>query len=83
MKYGKLGPDFGVRSVFKRPQFMLRPGACFRQPPPLPEWAGRLIPSEHLIPAATLDELRDRGIHPVQPAFALAVPMKWAKECGL
>jgi hypothetical protein len=28
-KYGKLGPDFGVENVFKRPMILFRPGACF------------------------------------------------------
>ena len=80
IKQGKLGPDFGVDSVFKRPQWMLRPGARFRQPPPLPDWAGRVIASEELLPAALLNQLHSRGVRPVQPAFALAVPMKWRQE---
>ena len=29
-KYGKLGPDFGLENVFKRPMIVFRPGACFR-----------------------------------------------------
>jgi CRISPR-associated protein Csm4 len=28
-KYGKLGPDFGLDNVFKRPMILFRPGACF------------------------------------------------------
>lgn len=80
VKYGKLGPDLGVEALFKRPQWMLQPGACFRSNNGLHDWYGRLIPSEELLPESTWQALRSDGKAPVQPAFALAVPMKWAQE---
>ena len=80
VKYGKLGPDFGVDGVFKRPQWMLRPGSCFREQGTAREWYGRLIGTDELLPEGTRKELAVTGTRPVQPAYALAVPMKWAKE---
>jgi CRISPR-associated protein Csm4 len=77
VKYGKLGPDFGVEQVFKRPQWMLRAGACFRSPESVRDWYGRLVSTEELLPPDTVEKLAARGIRPVHPAFALAVPMKW------
>jgi CRISPR-associated protein Csm4 len=80
VKYGKLGPDFGVDGVFKRPQWMLEAGACFRSRNRQRDWYGRLIPSEELLPESARQALRAEGKAPVQPAFALAVPLRWAKE---
>ena len=80
VKYGKLGPDFGLDGVFKRPQFMLRQGACFQAAGPLHDWYGRCIDTRDLLSASTADQLQARGIRPVQPAFALAVPLKWNPE---
>jgi CRISPR-associated protein Csm4 len=80
VKYGKLGPDFGVEGVFKRPQWMLRAGSCFREAGSLRDWYGSAIGSDKLLPEATRRELAGAGIHPVHPAFALPVPMKWAPE---
>lgn len=80
VKYGKLGPDFSVEDVFKRPQWMLRPGACFHSPEPIRDWYGRLISPEDLLADSTRTALESRGIRPVQPAFALAVPIKWATQ---
>jgi hypothetical protein len=79
VKYGKLGPGLGVDGVFKRPQWMLRPGSCFREQGAAREWYGRVIGTEELLPYATGKELEAAGIRPVQPAFALAVPMRWAE----
>jgi len=80
VKYGKLGPDFGLDGVFKRPQWMLRPGSCFREQGTVRECYGRLIGTDELLPEGTRKALAGADIHPVQPALALAVPMKWAKE---
>ncbi|HEX5482330.1 MAG TPA: hypothetical protein VFZ08_06860 [Terriglobia bacterium] len=80
VKYGKLGPDFGIADVFKRPQWMLRPGACFRSKGLIREWYGRPIEAGDLLSAPALAELDSRGIHPIQPAYALAVPFVWPKE---
>jgi CRISPR-associated protein Csm4 len=75
-KYGKLGPDVGADNVFKRPQWMVEPGACFFAPSPKP-WYGRAIPAADLLPDRTLRQLEPGGIRPVQPAFAVAVPATW------
>ena len=80
VKYGKLGPALGVGAVFKRPQLMLQPGACFRSNNGLRDWYGRQIRSADLLPGPTCQALRSDGTAPVQPAFALAVPLRWAKE---
>ena len=79
VKYGKLGPDFGVADVFKRPQWMLHPGACFRVGDSARDWYGRCISSEELLADSTRQALDLPGIRPLQPAFALAAPMKWPK----
>jgi CRISPR-associated protein Csm4 len=42
VKYGKVGPDFGLAHVFRRPLLMLRPGACFKTPGPQP-FIGRAV----------------------------------------
>src|SRR5690606_1998339 len=47
-KYGKLGPDFGLDNVFKRPLIMIRPGASF-VPNPSQGWVGRAIPMGELL----------------------------------
>lgn len=77
MKYGRLGPDVPVDGVFKRPQWMLEPGACFKTGEEPREWYGRLIGTEELLPENSLKQLAGTGIAPVQPAFALAVPARW------
>lgn len=80
VKYGKLGPDLGTDAVFKRPQRMLQPGSCFRTKVGVRDWYGRLITSDELLPESTQQALGSSGTAPVQPAFALAVPMKWIEE---
>jgi CRISPR-associated protein Csm4 len=77
MKYGRLGPDVPVDGVFKRPQWMLEPGACFKTGGEQREWYGRLIGTKELLPETSLKQLAGANIEPVQPAFALAVPMRW------
>ncbi|MGO9597043.1 MAG: hypothetical protein ACLP7Q_03385 [Isosphaeraceae bacterium] len=41
-KYGKLGPEFGLENVFKRPLVLRKPGACFLLPKARP-WLGRAV----------------------------------------
>jgi CRISPR-associated protein Csm4 len=73
-KYGKLGPDFGVGNVFKRPLILFRPGACFHRPV-TKGWLGRAIPMAELLALDTLEELRDGlGANVVHWAFGLCVP---------
>jgi CRISPR-associated protein Csm4 len=80
VKYGKLGPQFGIDNVFKKPQWMLRSGACFRQGGVPKDRYGRLIDTGDLLPQSVLAQLASKNVRPVHPAFALAVPMKWAEE---
>jgi CRISPR-associated protein Csm4 len=80
VKYGKLGPDFQVTSVFKRPQWMLRAGACFRDSGPRRGWYGHWIGTEELLPDRARREFKAAGILPGQPAYALAVPLRWMEE---
>jgi len=76
IKYGKLGMDVGQGQVFKRPQWMLRPGACFvggGQGAML----GRAIPTSDLLPSKTAAALAERDIRPLQPAFTISMPIPW------
>ena len=80
VKYGKLAPEFHATAVFKRPQIMLRAGACFRTyRPPKPFYGGTIGP-ERLLSKGARKLLAVRGIHPVQAAFGLAVPMIWKEK---
>ena len=75
VKYGKLGPDFGLENVFKRPTVLFRPGACFRSAELRP-FLGRAIPATELLAPDVVAALAERGIRPVHLAFGLAVPCK-------
>jgi len=81
-KYGKLGPDFGVDEVFKRPLLMLRAGACFNG---LPEMGrlGRCIPMEELLAPAAVAHFSEHGMRLAHLAFGLAVPMPWQSIMNL
>ena len=79
VKYGKLGPDLAVESVFKRPQWMLRAGACFRCTGEHRDWYGHWINDEYLLPNRVRKDLRKAGIRPGQPAYALALPFRWVE----
>lgn len=72
-KYGKLGPDFGLANVFKRPLFLLRPGACFRSEEPRP-YLGRAIPMDEILAPDAVDQLRGQDVEIIHPAFGLALP---------
>ncbi len=75
-KYGKLGPDFGLENVFKRPMVVFRPGACFRDQAPC-GWMGRAIPMHELLAEDVVDHLNGRGASVVHWAFGLCVPLIW------
>lgn len=75
VKFGKLGPDFGIENVFKRPLILFRPGASFRSTAPR-DFLGRAIPSTELLAPDTCHALAQRGIHPVHFAFGLTVPAR-------
>lgn len=79
VKYGKMAPEFHSSAVFKRPQVMLEAGACFRTKHPPKPFYGAPIGPERLLSESAREPLAKRGIHPVQAAFALAVPMIWRK----
>ena len=79
VKYGKLAPELQNIAVFKRPQVMLHAGACFsvgKKPRP---FYGGPIATDRLLADGDRSALDERGIRPVQAAFALAVPMVWPK----
>jgi len=78
-KYGKLGPDFGLENVFKRPLVLFRPGACFRHPL-LHGWLGRAIPMRELLAPEEAVHLNARGASVVHWAFGLCVPLRWPLE---
>lgn len=81
VKYGKMAPEFhGANIIFKRPQIMLRAGACFRTGKAPKPYYGAAIPSERLLSDGNRQGLAERDIHPVQGAFALALPMVWKEE---
>ena len=73
-KYGKLGPDFGLQNVFKRPLVLFRPGACFRTSSPPPLVVGTTIPMDELLPSDAVLQLRNLGAEVCHYAFGLCVP---------
>lgn len=75
-KYGKLGPDFGLENVFKRPLVLLRPGACFRTSGSR-RWLGRAIAMHELLSSDTVDELHRKDAMVCHLAFGLCVPLCW------
>lgn len=75
-KYGKLGPDFGIENVFKRPMIFLRPGACFRDKCGQ-GWVGRAVPMSEMLADDVDRHLRAQGAEVVHWAFGLTVPLPW------
>jgi CRISPR-associated protein Csm4 len=73
-KYGKLGPDFGIENVFKRPLVMLRPGATF-ETTRRRSWLGRAIPMQELVSPDISKRLEAGAAHVCHLAFGLCVPM--------
>lgn len=81
IKYGKTAPEFhDANVIFKRPQVMISPGACFRTPGHPKSFCGHCVGTDHLLAVGDQETLAERGVHPVQAAFALAVPMKWPDQ---
>ncbi len=80
VKYGKLGPDFGIENVFKRPQLLFKPGACFHSTDARP-YIGRVIPMKELLSPDTCAELRARETNIVHYAYGLTVSaqLPWNK----
>jgi len=77
-KYGKLGPDFGLENVFKKPIIVFRPGASFRQCSPR-GWLGHAIPMHDLFARDIVNHLEGLGAHVIHWAFGLSVPLRWPK----
>jgi CRISPR-associated protein Csm4 len=77
-KYGKLGPDFGLENVFKRPMIVFRPGACFRGQAAR-GWIGRAIPMHELLAGNVIGHLNGRAAPVVHWAFGLCVPLIWPR----
>lgn len=78
-KYGKLGPEFGLENVFKRPLVLIKPGASF----PTRDtrgWIGRAIPMDELLAPDSAAALRSRGIEVIHCAFGLALPIVWPTQ---
>lgn len=73
VKYGKLGPNFGLDNVFKRPLLMFRAGACFQGAASTPPWVGRVISMNELLSPDTIDHLRNRDIEVCHIATGLTV----------
>ena len=80
VKYGKLAPELHIAAVYKRPQVMLAAGACFRTERLPKPFYGTPIGPERLLSKRARESLAARGIHPVQAAFGLAVPVIWREE---
>lgn len=74
-KFGKLGPDLALADVRKHTLIMFRPGACFRTDPSTP-FLGRALGMDDVLPTVAANELRQRGIEIIHPAFGLAIPTK-------
>lgn len=78
VKYGKLAPEFhDSGAIFKRPQVMLAPGSCFRTDAHPKPFYGNCVRADDLLSDRDRETLAVRGVHPVQAAFALAVPIRW------
>ncbi len=75
-KYGKLGPEFGLENVFKRPLVLFKPGASFRTSKPRP-WLGRAIRMDDVLAPDAVATLRTQGVEVIHYAFSLAVPVVW------
>ena len=75
-KYGKLGPDFGLENVFKRPMIVFRPGACFRGQTNR-GWIGRAVPMQELLGEDVVRHLSNADTSVVHWAFGLSVPFHW------
>ncbi len=75
-KYGKLGPDFGLENVFKRPLVLLRPGACFGSTVHR-AWLGRAIPADELLAPDVAAHVSRANAKIVHWGFGLAVPIRW------
>ena len=73
-KSGKLGPDFGITNIWKRPMALLRPGACLASDANR-LFMGRVLPMEAFLPSETVRTLVERDINVFHYAFGLLIPV--------
>lgn len=73
VKYGKLGPDFGLDNVFKRPLLLFRPGATFGLSTQI-SFLGRMVPMDEILSSQTCAVLRAQGAEIGHFAWGLTVP---------
>jgi CRISPR-associated protein Csm4 len=79
LKFGKLGPELAALAGEHRKNtlVMFRPGAVFHATPDLIRrgFLGHAIPADQLLPLPCAQQLAQHNIHPIQPAFALTLPI--------
>ena len=73
VKYGKLGSDFGLDNVFKRPMILFRPGALLVS---RRDWFGRALGMSEFLEPSVVAHLESQQIRVMHPAFGLAVPVE-------
>lgn len=79
VKYGKVGPDFGLENVFKRPLLMLQPGACFKTDTVRP-FIGRAVAMNELLAAQEHENLCATQVELFQLCYGLTVPCAFQTE---
>ncbi|MEI8018265.1 MAG: hypothetical protein WCH39_08675, partial [Schlesneria sp.] len=72
VKYGKLGPDFGLENPFKCPMLLFRPGAVFS---PFAATMGRAIPMVELLSKDACSALKQQNVELIHSAFAVTLPV--------
>lgn len=79
VKFGKIGADFGLENVFKRPTLMFKAGACFRA---FDEkgFVGRIVTMNELLATEQSSHLQNLSIEINQLCYGLAVPHVWNGE---
>lgn len=79
IKFGKIGADFGLENVFKRPLLMFKPGACFQSSADK-DFTGGVVPMNALLTTEQNTRLRELSIEINQLCYGLAVPHAWEEE---
>jgi CRISPR type III-A-associated RAMP protein Csm4 len=77
VKFAKIGPDFGLESVFKRPLLLFKPGACFKTQVKN-GFVGRCVPMDDLLGEIESNQLRRSSLEVNQLCFGLSVPHAWS-----
>jgi CRISPR-associated protein Csm4 len=79
VKFGKIGADFGLENVFKRPLLLFKPGACF-QTGEQKHFVGRIIPINELLDNSQIAQIEKFSANINQLCYGLAVPQIWKVE---